>query len=60
MELSKTTAKTFKSWRDNPDKTIEGISMSMTFFFLAWVGVKTLAYSAFDVYSMMSSLPIAG
>ena len=60
MELSKTTAKTVKSWRDNPDKVIEWVSMSVTFFFLAWLGARAVVYAATDVVSMFSSLPIAG
>ena len=60
MKLSKTTAKTVKSWRDNPDKVIEWVSMSVTFFFLAWLGARAVVYAATDVMSMFSSLPIAG
>ena len=56
MELSKTTAKTVKSWRDNPDKVIEWVSMSVTFFFLAWLGARAVVYAATDVISMFSSL----
>ena len=60
MKLSKTTAKTVKSWRDNPDKVIEWVSMSVTFFFLAWLGARAVVYAATDVVSMFSSLPVAG
>ena len=60
MKLSKTTAETVKSWRDNPDKVIEWVSMSVTFFFLAWLGARAVVYAATDVISMFSSLPIAG
>ena len=60
MKLSKTTAKTVKSWRDNPDKVIEWVSMSVTFFFLAWLGARAVVYAVTDVVSMFSSLPVAG
>jgi hypothetical protein len=56
MKLSKTTAKTVKSWRDNPDKVIEWVSMSVIFFFLAWLGARAVVYAATDVVSMLSSL----
>mgnify|MGYP001309990084 CR=1 FL=1 len=56
MELSKSTANTVKSWRDDPEKTIEWISMSVTFFFLAWLGARAVVYAATDVVSLFSSL----
>ena len=56
MELSKSTANTVKSWRDDPEKTIEWISMSVTFFFLAWLGARAVVYAATDVVSMFSSI----
>ena len=60
MELSTNTANTVKSWRDDPEKTIEWISMSVILFFLAWLGVRAVVYAVTDVVSMFSSLPIAG
>jgi len=60
MAISQATTETVKSWRDDPEKTIEWISMSVTFFFLAWLGARAVVYAATDVVSMFSSLPIAG
>ena len=60
MTISQATTETVKSWRDDPEKAIEWISMSVTFFFLAWLGVRAVVYAATDVVSMFSSLPIAG
>ena len=60
MAISQATTETVKSWRDDPEKTIEGISMSVTFFFLAWLGARAVVYAATDVVSMFSSLPVAG
>jgi len=60
MTISQATTETVKSWRDNPDKVIEWISMSVTFFFLAWLGARAVVYAATDVVSMFSSLPVAG
>ena len=60
MNISQATIETVKSWRDDPEKAIEWISMSITFFFLAWLGARAVVYAATDVISMFSSLPIAG
>ena len=60
MAISQATTETVKSWRDGPEKTIEWISMSVTFFFLAWLGARALVYAVTDVVSMFSSLPVAG
>jgi|TARA_B100001971_G_scaffold163757_1_gene154204 hypothetical protein len=60
MAISQATTETVKSWRDDPEKTIEWISMSVTFFFLAWLGARALVYAVTDVVSMFSSLPVAG
>ena len=59
MTISQATT-TVKSWRDDPEKAIEWISMSVTFFFLAWLGARAVVYAATDVASMFSRLPIAG
>ena len=56
MTISQTTTETVKSWRDNPDKVIEWVSLSVTFFFLAWLGARAVVYAAPDVVSMFSSL----
>ena len=56
MTISQTTTETVKSWRDDPEKAIEWISMSVTFFFLAWLGARAVVYAATDVVSMLSSL----
>ena len=56
MTISQATTETVKSWRDNPDKVIEWVSMSVTFFFLAWLGARAVVYAATDVVSMFSSL----
>ena len=60
MVISQATTEIVKSWRDDPEKTIEWISMSATFFFLAWLGARALVYAVTDVVSMFSSLPVAG
>ena len=60
MKISQATTDTVKSWRDDPEKAIEWISMSVTFFFLAWLGARAVVYAAIDVVSMFSNLPIAG
>ena len=57
MTISQATTETVKSWRDNPDKVIEWVSMSVTFFFLAWLGARAVVYAATDVVSMLSSPP---
>ncbi len=49
MTISQATTETVKSWRDDPEKTIEWISMSVTFFFLAWLGARAVVYAATDV-----------
>ena len=56
MKISQATTDTVKSWRDDPEKAIEWISMSVTFFFLAWLGARAVVYAATDVVSMLSSL----
>ena len=56
MKISQATTDTVKSWRDDPEKAIEWISMSVIFFFLAWLGARTVVYAATDVVSMLSSL----
>jgi hypothetical protein len=58
MELSKTAATTVKSWRDNPEKVLEWVSMGIFFFFLAWFSVRALVYASADVASMISSISI--
>ena len=60
MKISQATTDTVKSWRDDPEKAIEWISMSVVFFFLAWLGARTVVYAAIDVVSMFSNLPVAG
>ena len=60
MELSKTAATTVKSWRDNPEKVLEWVSMGIFFFFLAWFSVRALVYASADVASMISSVSIDG
>ncbi len=60
MNISQATTTTVKSWRDDPEKAIEWISMSVIFFFLGWLGVRAVVYAVTDVVSMFSSLPIAG
>ena len=60
MTISQTTTETVKSWRDDPEKVIEWVSMSVTFFFLAWLGARAVVYAVTDVVSMFSSLPVAG
>ena len=60
MTISQATTDTVKSWRDDPEKAIEWISMSVILFFLAWLGVRAVVYAVTDVVSMFSSLPIAG
>ena len=60
MTISQATTETVKSWRDDPEKAIEWISMSVILFFLAWLGVRAVVYAVTDVVSMFSSLPIAG
>ena len=60
MTISQATTATVKSWRDDPEKAIEWISMSVTFFFLAWLGARAVVYAATDVVSMFSHLPITG
>ena len=60
MKISQATTDTVKSWRDDPEKAIEWISMSVILFFLAWLGVRAVVYAVTDVVSMFSSLPIAG
>ena len=59
MTISQATTATAKSWRDDPEKAIEWISMSVTFFFLAWLGARAGVYAATDGVSMFSSLLIA-
>ena len=60
MKISQATTDTVKSWRDDPEKAIEWISMSVILFFLAWLGVRAVVYAVTDVVSMFSSVPIAG
>ena len=60
MKISQATTDTVKSWRDDPEKAIDWISMSVTFFFLAWLGLRAVVYAVTDIVSMFSSLPIAG
>ena len=60
MAISQATTETVKSWRDDPEKAIEWISMSVILFFLAWLGARALVYAVTDVVSMFSSLPVAG
>ena len=60
MKISQATTDTVKSWRDDPEKAIEWISMSVIFFFLAWLGARAVVHAAPDVASMFSSLPVAG
>ena len=60
MKISQATTDTVKSWRDDPEKAIEWISMSVILFFLAWLGVRAVVYAVTDIVSMFSSLPIAG
>ena len=60
MAISQATTETVKSWRDDPEKAIEWISMSVILFFLAWLGLRAVVYAVTDVVSMFSSLPIAG
>ena len=59
MTISQATTETVKSWRDDPEKAIEWISMSVILFFLAWLGVRAVVYAVTDVVSMFSNLPIA-
>ena len=59
MKISQATTDTVKSWRDDPEKAIEWISMSVILFFLAWLGLRAVVYAATDIVSMFSSLPIA-
>ena len=60
MAISQATTETVKSWRDDPEKAIEWISMSVILFFLAWLGLRAVVYAVTDIVSMFSSLPIAG
>jgi hypothetical protein len=60
MKISQSTKDTVKSWRDDPEKAIEWISMSVILFFLAWLGLRAVVYAVTDIVSMFSSLPIAG
>ena len=60
MTISQATTETVKSWRDDPEKAIEWISMSVILFFLAWLGLRAVVYAVTDIVSMFSSLPIAG
>tara|TARA_B100001971_G_C18158497_1_gene520018 strand:+ start:151 stop:333 length:183 start_codon:yes stop_codon:yes gene_type:complete len=60
MKISQATTDTVKSWRDDPEKAIEWISMSVILFFLAWLGLRAVVYAVTDIVSMFSSLPIAG
>ena len=60
MTIAQAATETVKSWRDDPDKVIEWISMSVILFFLAWLGLRAVVYAVTDIVSMFSSLPIAG
>ena len=60
MKISQATTDTVKSWRDDPEKAIEWISMSVILFFLAWLGLRAVVYAVTDIVSMFSSLPISG
>ena len=55
MEVSNLVTPTLKKWRDDPEKTIEWISMTATFFFLAWLGTRFLVVAAYDVISIFGT-----